>query len=140
MVPRPGMIVCALLLAGCPQHTPPAPPRDPPPAVRGGGGEGPEAGDHVSPAAAPDAVGAPEAGLGGPPRASAPGGGEGLAELLAPGGKGLAEVLPSPGPSGRGERGCPEAGGAWQEDCNTCRCGADGQVRCTTLACGAPRG
>lgn len=117
-----------LALAGCPQHTPPEPPRDPPPTVGGGG-----PGLQTPEPAVSGSEGAAE-GPGAGPALSAPGGGEGIADVLAP------RASEREARGGDCQDGARQAGESWRVDCNTCSCGDDGQVTCTVLACGAPRG
>jgi len=74
-------MVVMLALTGCPQHTPPEPPRDPPPTVGGGG-----PGLQTPEPAASGSEGAAE-GPGAAPALSAPGGGEDIADILAPRGR-----------------------------------------------------
>ena len=123
-------MVALVVLAGCPQHTPPAPPGDPPPALGGGGAREEAAAEVSADDATSDAV---ESGA--RPVLSAPGGGESLADTLAPRERG--PVIRRGGGCQDGARQVSES---WQVDCNTCRCEDDGVVRCTELACGVPRG
>ncbi len=129
-------MIALVVLAGCPQHPPPTPPTDPPPAVGGGGSQVPEAPvrDAAGAAAGTAGVADEPVGPGSGPALSAPGGGESLAETLAPRARG-----PVVGRRADCQNGATQAGESWQVDCNTCRCGDDGQVSCTELACGAPR-
>jgi len=133
MAPRRCIFVL-VALAGCPQIPPPTPPTDPPPAVGGGlqGGARSIVEDDGE-----DAEGAAGAAVepGAGPAPGAPGGGESLADTLAPRGRG-----PVTQRGGGCQDGARQASESWQVECNTCRCGDDGEVRCTALACGAPRG
>jgi hypothetical protein len=124
-------MVALVVLAGCPQRTPPAPPGDPPPAV--GGGAGSRAGSGAEDATSDAGGDAVESGA--RPVSSASGGGESLADTLAP-----REREPVIRRAGGCQDGARQVSESWQDDCNTCRCGDDGQVRCTELACGGPRG
>ncbi|MBA3549233.1 MAG: hypothetical protein H0T76_22395 [Nannocystis sp.] len=123
-----------VVLAGCPQHPPPAPPTDPPPTVGGGGSPvfDEPVRDAVRSADGTAGVADDTPGAGRGPALSAPGGGESVADTLAP---------RTPGPIAGRPGGCRNgADASWQVDCNTCQCGDDGQVTCTQLACGVPRG
>jgi hypothetical protein len=117
-------VIVLLALTGCPQHAPPEPPHDSPPAV-GGGGAGPRTPGPGQ--TSRDDV--PIADPAGGPMLSAPGGGEPIADTLAPRGREL--QADTEGCQG----GARQAGESWKVECNTCHCGGDGQVTCTVMAC-----
>ncbi len=124
-----GVLVVAL--AGCPQHAPPEPPRDPPPTVGGGGAE-------LRPGltrseAAP--IESPDEGVRTAPALSAPGGGEAVADVLA-----RPQRREQQAGAGGCQEGAHQAGESWKVECNTCHCDDDGQVTCTVMACNVTPG
>jgi hypothetical protein len=121
-------VIVLLALTGCPQHAPPEPPHDPPPAV-GGGGEGLQTPGPSSRPGEPSRIDAPLEDSAGAPMLSAPGGGEPIADTLAP--RGRERQTRTDGCQG----GSRQAGESWKVECNTCHCGDDGQVTCTVMAC-----
>lgn len=124
-------VIVLLALAGCPQHAPPEPPRDPPPTV-GSAVEGGESGlkspERVRPEEAPRSEAGAQ-GAAADPVPGASGGGEGLADVLAP------RAHERRARAGGCQEGARQAGESWRVECNTCYCGADGQVTCTVMAC-----
>lgn len=120
--------VMVVALAGCPQHAPPEPPRDPPPTVGGGGPLRP-----VPSETAP--IESPDGGLTTEPALSAPGGGEAVADVLA-----RPQRRAQQAGAGGCQEGAHQAGESWKVECNTCHCDDDGQVTCTVMACNGTPG
>lgn len=119
-------------LAGCPQQMPPEPPRDPPPTVGGGASGLPTPVLPTRPEEPPrrEREGGPAA-----PALSAPGGGEDVAEVLAPTGRERQAAT-----TGGCQQGAHQVGDTWKVECNTCHCDDDGQVTCTVMACNVTPG
>lgn len=127
----PVVLPVVMALAGCPQQVPPEPPRDPPPRVGGGVSELPTPELPTRPEEPPrrEREGGPAA-----PALSAPGGGEDLAEVLAPPGRERQAL------TGGCQNGAHQVGETWKVECNTCHCDDDGQVTCTVMACNVTPG
>ena len=137
-MPSRRLLLSCLLLAACPPRTPP----EPPPvdtANAGDGGSPAEVGPavpdkDVAPLApddpdAPDEPGEVEPG----DKPAKPGStrGDKLADTLST----RASRGPSRKSPGSCDGGSRRRGETWKVDCNSCRCGDDGQSTCTELAC-----